>query len=228
MTAKSASMIIVCPKCDRRYLTNESDFTESGRDVRCSGCGHHWFHEPTPTPEVVEPLYADINPTPFHDKPEERRSFKLLLVLIVMGLIVAGLYTGRQRIFEVFPQTAKFFQLLGFEKRQIETALVLEHMTPLYKEGEGHQLLILVGEVRNLSDETHQLPPLIIQIKGPCRDASWLARLFNNASNASGSCVIDEWSHEWSEARLPPGEVLKFETAPRVVRETAESIHSHF
>ncbi len=39
-------MILTCPACSTRYLTDAGSFTPHGRTVRCAKCGHSWFQNP--------------------------------------------------------------------------------------------------------------------------------------------------------------------------------------
>jgi len=45
-------MIITCPQCETRFITDTASFPASGRRVRCSKCGHVW-HQAAPEPELV-------------------------------------------------------------------------------------------------------------------------------------------------------------------------------
>lgn len=221
-------MIIVCPQCDRRYLTNDADFKEIGRNVRCSGCGHEWFYEAAVEPDDTEPLYADVDPVHSLETVQRKKSYKPLWVLLFLGLILAGIYSERSRLYEAFPQTAKLFQLMGFEKKARHQALIIENLTPLYLEDDPHKSVVVMGEVRNMGEETHQIPQLTIQVKGPCRDAPWLTRLLNQSKDEKAACVVEEWTHVWSEARLPPGETIKFQTQPKKVKAGIDLIEAHF
>ncbi|MGN6670409.1 MAG: zinc-ribbon domain-containing protein, partial [Candidatus Nucleicultricaceae bacterium] len=136
-------MIIVCPQCDRRYLTNDADFKEIGRNVRCSGCGHEWFYEAAVEPDDTEPLYADVDPVHSLETVQRKKSYKPLWVLLFLGLILAGIYSERSRLYEAFPQTAKLFQLMGFEKKARHQALIIENLTPLYLEDDPHKSVVV-------------------------------------------------------------------------------------
>ena len=221
-------MIIVCPQCDRRYLTNDVDFKETGRHVRCSGCGHEWFYDSVIESDDAEPLYVDVDPKHPLEKIQQKKSRKSLWALFLLMLILAGIYSERSRIYEAFPQAAKIFQLMGFEKKTGHEVLVIENLTPLYLEDDPQKDVVVMGDVRNLGEETHQIPQLTIQVKGPCQEAPWLTRLLNRSKDENASCVLDEWTHVWSEARLTPGETIKFQTQPKKVKTKIDVIEAHF
>ena len=222
-------MIIVCPKCDRRYLTNDDDFKESGRQVRCSGCGHDWYEQvKTGDTEFNEPMYAEITPTEALYKRSQKKSYRRLLVLMVMGIILAALYTQRSFLHQAFPQASHFFHMVGLDKKTSNHPLVIEKLTALYEQDDPQKKMIVMGEIKNIGEETHQIPHLIIQLKGSCQEASWMTRMLNRSNEEGATCVLEEWEHVCSEARLPPGETLKFETKPREIKSTPDVINAHF
>jgi predicted Zn finger-like uncharacterized protein len=40
-------MILTCPSCQSRYVVPDSAIGTTGRRVRCAGCRHSWFQEPS-------------------------------------------------------------------------------------------------------------------------------------------------------------------------------------
>ena len=64
-------MILTCPSCHARYVVPDSAIGATGRRVRCAGCRHSWFQEPStaaPRPQSAEPP-AYVPPPPRAPEP---------------------------------------------------------------------------------------------------------------------------------------------------------------
>ena len=121
-------MILVCPACHTRYQVADQALTRpSGRTVRCANCGHNWHHmapppsapvsrvsdEPPPLPSA--PLTATARAAIIAPPRRRRHGTRagILFVLLLLSIAASGAYLGHDRIVAQWPQTARFYDMVG-------------------------------------------------------------------------------------------------------------------
>jgi predicted Zn finger-like uncharacterized protein len=165
-------MILTCPQCSTRYHVDPTSLGTSGRTVRCAGCGHRWLGKPpADTPKVIE-----VNPAPAlavprmwpvtaPDKPRPAGSGSLVgwLVGVLILLVVASAVIGRNQIVAGFPASASIYQKLGLPVA-LELGLRFEGVTSKRVQEGGVAVLVVEGEVVNVSDRNRPVPPIVLSL----------------------------------------------------------------
>lgn len=168
-------MIISCPRCGTRYRIDVAQIGEEGRDVRCSHCTKVWFATPRPDPDelgVTEPEAA-VSP-PLEEPPVERSAagFELRkqtrvlaswLFLVILVLAIAGFIVGRHEIATALPQTAALYQRIGLPLT-FDTKLEFRRLSSAQNVVDEVPMLIVEGEIFNVSGEATLLPPLRLDL----------------------------------------------------------------
>ena len=117
-------MIVTCPSCSTRYMSDSSTFQPSGRPVRCAHCGHGWHQDP---PEDYS-LRALPHTSAGASEDEQRavesasNSRKVLrigqmagwaaLILCAVSITTVG-YSFRSELVRLWPQSATLYAALG-------------------------------------------------------------------------------------------------------------------
>ncbi len=204
-------MILTCPLCATRYLTDGRTFVPSGRNVRCAKCGHVWFQlpggpetEPEPEPQVSAPVQAASAPAIAPDAgfgmPARRSNFAgefanalgwaalIILVLALGGATVKY----RQTIAAMWPQSASFYAALGMpvNLRGIEISGVSYHN----QSENGEPVLAVSGRLVNVSTNELPVPRILVSLSD------------------SDKRELYHWSFDANVATLEPGAVSTFTT----------------
>jgi predicted Zn finger-like uncharacterized protein len=209
-------MIITCPACSRRYLTEEDSLGEKGRTVKCAACNFAWFQEASEDISSLDFLAADSSynqQTP--QRSLKKQLFKWFVFLGFVTILSVGLYSARTNLLQTFPNLSKLYEFFGVSFYAPPTQLFIENIEVVQLDITNPAQIVIKGEIKNTSDDIQQIPALNIIIEGNCAEASWTARMVSKFKNSGVSCILDRWQHEWAETRLSPGEILKFETQPR-------------
>jgi len=196
-------MILTCPNCPTRYVLDPARLGSVGRLVRCGKCGHTWHQFPPADMAVpVEPAPEFIAPRPIPPGSNlpaiwrKRRRGGLgwaVLALLVAAVVFGGLL-ARERIVAEWPEAAELYNAIGIATAMPEQGLVVRNVSSRRILDNGEELLVVEGEVANLSTETRDLPPL----RGALRDAR--------------QHDVQEWTFTVSEAKLAAGGVVTFST----------------
>jgi predicted Zn finger-like uncharacterized protein len=174
-------MILTCPLCSTRYLTDGRTFVPSGRNVRCAKCGHVWFQlpggpetEPEAELQVSAPAQAAFVTVMVPDAgfvaPSRRSSFvseyvnavgwaALAILILALGV---GAVRYRQTIASLWPQSATFYAALGMpvNLRGIEIAGVS------YRDEfeNGETVLAVSGRLVNVSGHELPVPRILVSL----------------------------------------------------------------
>ncbi len=167
-------MILTCPQCSTRYHVDPASLGASGRTVRCASCGHRWLASPpADAPRVIElsPVPAAAGTAPrmwplaAADKPRPAGSASLVgwLVGVLVVLIVASAVIGRNEIVAGFPASATIYHKLGLPVA-VRLGLQFEGITSKRIQEGGVAVLVVEGEVVNVSDQNRAVPPIRITL----------------------------------------------------------------
>lgn len=211
-------MIITCPSCSTRYLVNPASLGSEGRMVRCARCGHTWMERPgeppPPPPDDLEPPPASIRPIPpgsnlpARPRPRrrERRSARAAWWAVLAAVVAAlglGAVAARERVVAVWPGAAPLYEALGMPVETLGAGLELREVRSERRVEDGATVLVIQGQIANVSDRERAVPGLRALALGP------------------GQARLREWDVEPSRDRLFPGEVATFES---VLRDPDEAI----
>ncbi|HKR18799.1 MAG TPA: DUF3426 domain-containing protein [Stellaceae bacterium] len=175
-------MIVICPTCSTRYLVETQRVGAQGRMVRCGSCAHTWYQAPpenmAPRVElavpVPEPMAGTVERGGLPAIPRKRRRWGSVVTLLVLLLVLAGVGWGaifmRERVMALVPQTAKIYSLLSLApgQPQFGAGLEVRDVTPRRTNDNDQSVLVIDGEIVNLSSSPRRVPPL----KATLRDAN--------------------------------------------------------
>jgi predicted Zn finger-like uncharacterized protein len=199
-------MIVTCPACSTRYLVDPRALGSAGRVVRCARCTKTW-HETPPEdlPRSLDIPLADVAPTLVASPPQlpalpRRHGIRLATVgwiaflIIVVSAFIAGI-AARDQVVAAWPPAARFFAMVGLPATPPGLGLELRKVMPSRGVENGVAMLIIEGEVANISQVAHEVPKLKVVLRD--RDGN----------------ELQSWSFPVAEARLPPGASVPFRTS---------------
>lgn len=204
-------MIVSCPTCATRYTLADSSVGPQGRKVRCAKCGHIWWQPPPEDDEpgfsladdVTEvrpsrPLPKDKPSKPTRDPKAARRALVGWGVfLAVLGVAGAAGFFARQEIVRLWPPAALFYETVGLPVEPPGAGLQLQNVRSEQKTEGGGPVLIVDGQIINVSDVIRPVPHVRAVSLGQDRKP------------------VKSWSIEASATQLLPGEVATFRDAQR-------------
>lgn len=173
-------MILSCPNCSTRFLTDPNALGPDGRMVRCGACGYSWFQE---TIMVEEEQYEpppldldDVITTPLdredEDRPRRRlwpRLFAWFFFFFVLAAIAAGGYRFRQDFVNFWPPVTRLYDMIGIEvDPPVGYGLIVPPESVNYRRAsEGDTpVLIISGQIRNTLDRRQQVGRVRITLVG--------------------------------------------------------------
>ncbi|MBP2313148.1 zinc-ribbon domain-containing protein [Azospirillum soli] len=206
-------MIVSCPTCATRYTLADSSVGPQGRKVRCAKCGHIWWQQPIEEEAPSFSLADDVTevrasrPLPkTKDKakpskpPRDKAATRRALVgwgvfLAVLGLAGAAGFFARQEIVRLWPPSALFYETAGLPVEPPGAGLQLQNVRSEQKTEGGAPVLIVDGQIINVSDVIRPVPHVRAVSLGQDRKP------------------VKSWSIEASATQLLPGEVATFRDA---------------
>ncbi len=211
-------MILTCPSCSTRYLSDPTSLKPNGRMVRCANCGHSWFQKPPddmPKQVTGETLHLGGSTvahgaapavgalggaerlTPI--QPRRRRrglsasTFAIwILILIAIGVFLAALYQYRVEIVRGWPQTASLYELAGIAV--ISDGLDFRNVSFERAMDDGLPMLTISGQIVNITNQALPIP----RVRVILRDAE--------------EVEVYSWTFALPQTRLGPGASTDFVT----------------
>ena len=169
---------IQCPSCDAVYDLPADAMGPDGRKVRCAACKTLWLARidaPAPTPEVAILPQVESAPLqqakPWYDRvgsaERARRRPTGQRVAIALALVVGlgGAIVLRKPIVAAVPETGVAYAALGLpvNLRGLDLRAVQSSVT---SEG-GTEMLVVEGEIVNLTTGKKALPRLHFSVRDP-------------------------------------------------------------
>ncbi len=203
-------MILTCPACSTRYMVDPAAIGPNGRTVKCAKCGHQWVQPAAPDtarkaaltatrPSSVAASRGTAKNLPGFPVPRQPRYAtaagwaSLGVVIVALG---ASLWLGQAQLVAAWPATARLYSAVGVEIAPVPagTGLEVRDLIPRRTVQDGTPLLLLEGEVVNITDEPVPVPPI-------------MATLRDHDDN-----IIQQWTFDVGLKALAPLERIPFQT----------------
>ncbi len=169
-------MIVTCPACSTRYLVDPQALGSAGRVVRCAHCAKTWHQAPPDdAPRSVDLALEDDEPPrilaprpPLSSPPRGRRSWGLvwlaaLVVLLVGG--IAGAVIARDEVVALWPPAAELYAKAGWRATPPGPIFEIRKTTPSLEKENGVPVVVVEGEIANVSNVAHDVPKLRVVLK---------------------------------------------------------------
>ena len=165
-------MIITCPGCHTRFQIDPTSLGDTGRTVRCSSCSERWFVEAftAPGPPVPPTPLTDLSPAPSRSRGRARPHGRLVawLVLTLVVLLVAAALAARNVIAGLLPAAVPVYQRLGLSL-ELPLLMELREVRSSGKVSQGRRVLVVSGEISNISGQERDVPPIRVALLGADR-----------------------------------------------------------
>ena len=144
-------------------------------------------------PEPEEEVTYETN-LPVVTPPVRRRTSPVAwaLLALLIGVFVGGVVM-RQDIVALWPATARLYDRLGLGAPAYDTVLAVRNATSTLQEEDGKPVLVLRGEVVNISSVVQSVPNLRTSLRENGRE-------------------VQGWVFQATQSRLLPGEAASFVT----------------
>ncbi len=174
-------MILTCPSCSTRYLSDPASFHPSGRMVRCANCGHSWFQKPSDDmPKKVagadSPVSGGLDPMtrlPRNPHGSRGRRFNLpippsnIALWFLLAVAVFGFgtifYQYRLEIVRGWPQTASLYKLIGVDVNSV--GIIFRDVSKDLETQESVSVLVVRGTLVNITDHDIPIPRVRINLR---------------------------------------------------------------
>ena len=131
----------------------------------------------------------------------------LLIALMIPALLVSGLYVGRQFMDRQFPDLASLYAIVGIDVNLY--GLQFEEVRTVRRPQDGVPILVVEGNVRNISENTRNIPRLQFILSGRNRE-------------------VYAWQDDASRPPLEPGKTVRFRTVLASPPDVADELHVRF
>jgi predicted Zn finger-like uncharacterized protein len=201
-------MILTCPSCSKRYALASSAIGADGRKVRCGNCGETWFQPPAEIEEepvdVIVPPDDAIEPPPIRRgsnlpalpgqvrRGSARRAWAMLALAVVV--LILGVVLGREPLVAAWPPSARLYEAIGIPVPAPGAGLALQDIASERVVEGGAPVLVVTGEIANMSTELRDVPML----RAALRDSS--------------RHELQSWMFPAESSKLLPGETVRFKT----------------
>tara|TARA_R110000868_G_scaffold36453_7_gene129401 strand:- start:2970 stop:3881 length:912 start_codon:yes stop_codon:yes gene_type:complete len=136
-----------------------------------------------------------------------REKLVVLSALAIPVYMLAGLYAGREFVVRQVPDLAGLYQLLGIDVNLY--GLAFEDVRTVRRPENGVAVLIVEGAVRNISQQSQDVPRLHFILSGRERE-------------------VYSWQEEATPAVLEPGSTVRFRTVLASPPDVADELHVRF
>lgn len=103
----------------------------------------------------------------------------------------------RQEIAEIWPPSARLFETIGLPVEALGAGLQLQNVRSEKRVEDGITILVIEGQITNVSDRERAVPPLRAVTLGPDKTP------------------VGDWSFTASHETLLPGEIATFQSEMR-------------
>lgn len=171
----SRIMIVTCPNCAAKYKIDRTAIGDKGRMVACANCRHRWFvasdqsdHAPMPDQMAVA-VEAAGPERPWRGEGTGivRRGSKSgavgWIVLVALVAVLAGLVLGRDQLAATWPRLAGVYQAAGLTVN-VHPELEIRNVASSEVTEDGQRILMVSGEVVNMTDYAKSLPALRVAL----------------------------------------------------------------
>lgn len=220
-------------------MIESREIGSKGRLVRCVACRHTWHQQLDEDMSALADLTADFFSEKENTAVSRRHPTIWILMTAGLMLLLGTFLMARNTIVSHWPSTEKIFSRIGFSVSNSTESLQLENITPVQITQGAGTMIVLKGDLVNMSSLIRTIPTLHIVVKGDCKRApltsqlkmqfkQTLAKMLKNSVTNDGLCTLEEWDYTLSESRLFPSERLSFETKPHPMVEGAKDITVEF
>lgn len=189
-------MLIVCPSCARRYSVDADRIGPEGRSVRCASCREAFFVPPPDDEDNAQAFAPEAGMSPQggqeeaaatsvndngvleqrrtprrpvqrpHSTSQKKKSggFWLGAGLAVMLAVGTGLIVKRDAVAAKMPRLAMIYDLIHLPANV--RGLAFRNVTSEVVDEPGGRLLVVAGEIENITGTTRRVPALSLTVKG--------------------------------------------------------------
>ncbi len=210
-------MILTCPACSTRFAVDDGALGTAGRRVRCGKCQHVWHQDPPIVEEEPFPtLFGQVapdeapppttiddteeppvrRPRPRAPEPEPERSragYAWAALVLVLALVIGGGWAFRDDLVKAWPSARRLYDLAGIPVEPLGAGLELRQVTWKRDQQGGVPVLLVEGDVANVSHEVRTVPRIRGALVGDGKE-------------------VQHWEFAPSQAKLLPGETVHFHT----------------
>lgn len=174
-------MILTCPGCETRYNVEPGQLGPSGRNVRCVKCEHIWTERPpgdmpARAALAVPDVDADVGASVMQELgagrargtarggPARRSGAGQLVgwlsLAMFLVVIVGGGICARDMIVAAWAPSAAIYEMIGMPVLRVGEGLDIRIVSNTQEMENNQRILVIVGEVVNISEEVRQVPKL--------------------------------------------------------------------